>query len=70
MRQLFNLGETIIDTKTPRAATVMSIIPCGENSITDVYVLETDDELYLSDDSHLIVYNKYYWDELEVPTNE
>ncbi len=65
MRQLFNLGETVIDTRKHRAAIVISIIPYGENSINDVYVLETDGELYLSDDSRLIVYDKYYWDELD-----
>ena len=63
--QLFNIGETIIDTRTHRAATVVSIIPQGENSIYDVYVLETDGELYLSNDSCLIVYDKHYWDELK-----
>jgi hypothetical protein len=63
--QLFNLGETVIDTRTHNTAIVVSIIPQGENSITDIYVLDDDGNLYLSDDTHLIVYDKYYWDDID-----
>ena len=69
MMQLFNLGETIIDTRTHNAAVVVAIIPQGQNSITDVYVLDDDGKLYLSDDTNLIVYDKYYWDGLEEEDN-
>ena len=63
--QLFSLGETIIDTRTHNAVTVVAIIPQGENSITDVYVLNNDGDLYLSDDDNLVVYDKYYWDTID-----
>ena len=58
--QLFNLGETVIDTRTHNTATVVAIIPQNQNSLTDVYVLD-DGRLYLSDDTHLVIYDKYYW---------
>lgn len=63
--QLFNLGEWVIDTRSHATATVVSVIPHGENSTADVYVLEKDEgELYLSTDEHLVFYDKYYWDNL------
>jgi hypothetical protein len=63
--QLFNLGEWIIDTRSHATATVVSVIPQGQNSMADVYVLEKDDgELYLSTDTHLVCYDKYYWDDI------
>jgi hypothetical protein len=68
--QLFNVGETVIDTKIDGAVEVVSIIPQGENSLCTVYVLSLNKEnadpiLYLSTDDGLIVYDKYYWDSLE-----
>ena len=63
--QLFNLGDTVIDTRTHNSAIVVSIIPQGQNSITDVYVLDVDGKLYLSDDSNLVEYDKYYWDDID-----
>lgn len=63
--QLFNLGETIIDTRTHNAVTVVSVIPQGTNSIIDVYVLDDDGKLYLSDNTNLVVYDKYYWDTID-----
>ena len=63
--QLFNLGETVIDTRTHSTAIVVSIIPQGENSLTDVYVLDNDGKLYLSDDAYLVVYDKYYWESID-----
>ena len=68
--RLFNLGETVIDTRTHDTAIVISIIPQGENSIADIYVLDKDGKFYLSDDTNLVVYDKYYWDELEGRIND
>lgn len=64
--QLFNLGEWVIDTRSHATATVVSIIPQGENSMTDVYVLERDNGgLYLSTDTCLVCYDKHYWDDID-----
>ena len=63
--QLFNIGETVIDTRTHNSVIVVSVIPQGENSLTDVYVLDDYGTLYLSDDTHLVVYDKYYWDSID-----
>lgn len=63
---LFNLGEWVIDTRSHATAIVVSIIPQGENSTADVYILERDNgELYLSTDTHLVCYDKHYWDDID-----
>jgi hypothetical protein len=63
--QLFNLGESVIDTKTHECASVVAVIPAGENSISDLYVLLTDySDYYITDGDRLVVYDKYYWDDL------
>lgn len=61
--RLFSLGETIIDTKRNSVVSVVVVIPQGENSITDLYVLrENEDTYYITDSEDLIVYDKYYFD--------
>jgi hypothetical protein len=61
--RLFSLGETIIDTKRNSVVSVVAVIPQGENSITDLYVLrENEDTYYIADSEDLIVYDKYYFD--------
>ena len=71
MMQLFNLGETVIDTKSQDAVTVVAIIPQGRDALYDIYVLmdESGNRIYMRDDADLITYNKYYWDELEAKKN-
>ena len=63
--QLFNLGETVIDTRTHNTVIVVSIIPQGEHSLADIYVLDDEGRFYLSDDTNLVVYDKYYWDDID-----
>ena len=61
--RLFSLGETIIDTKRNSVVSVVAVIPQGETSITDLYVLrENEDTYYITDSEDLIVYDKYYFD--------
>lgn len=61
--RLFSLGETVIDTKRNSIVSVVAVIPQGENSITDLYVLrENEDTYYITDSEDLIVYDKYYFD--------
>lgn len=61
--RLFSLGETIIDTKRNSVVSVVAVIPQGENSITDLYVLrENENTYYITDSEDLIVYDKYYFD--------
>lgn len=63
---MFNLGDWVIDTKTHEAVDIIAIIPAGENSIIDLYVVEKDDgSYYISDAKNLITYDKYYWDSIE-----
>ena len=64
---LFNLGDWAIDTKTRRAVDIIAIIPAGENSIVDLYIVQdSESRYYIIDSSVLIEYDKYYWDDLEV----
>lgn len=69
--QLFHIDETVIDTRSHDAVVVVAIIPKGENSLMDLYVLRRDGgEYYISDDEDLIVYDKYYWDNLSTKAEE
>lgn len=61
--QLFNIGETVINTKRNSVVTVTAVIPSGENSLVDLYILrENEDAYYITDAEDLIVYDKYYFD--------
>ena len=64
MRQLFNPGESVINTRTHESATIIAVIPNGPNSIRDLYVLFGPQGYYIVDAEELVVYDKYYWDEL------
>ena len=62
---LFKLGDWVIDTKTHESVDVIAIIPAGKNSIKELYVLCKDDgSYYIADSTYLIMYDRYYWDEL------
>ena len=59
MTPLFSLGAWVIDTKREIASTVIAVI----EGLETVYVLESDDgSLYVSKESDLIEYDKYYFD--------
>lgn len=62
----FELGDWVIETKNHRSGSVIASIPAGENSICDLYVVEFDGKYEIFDSQVLIMYNKYYWDNLEV----
>lgn len=65
-RTLFSLGEWVIETKNHRHGEIIAIIPAGEYSITDLYVVQFSDGVYeIFDYSILVVYDKYYWDDLQ-----
>ena len=67
--QLFHINETLIDTRTHDAVVVVAIIPQGENSMMDLYVLRRDGgEYYISDYEDLIVYDKHYWESINTCT--
>lgn len=69
MMPLFNIGELIIDTKLKEAVRVVGFIPHGPMALVDLYILmkESDDDhsIYINDDESLIVYDKYYFDEVQ-----
>ena len=62
---MFKLGDWVIETKTHRSGSVIAIIPSGENSICDLFVVEFDGKYEIFDSQVLIEYSKYYWDNLE-----
>ena len=61
----FELGDWVIETKTHRSGSVIATIPVGENSICDLYVVDFDGKYEIFDSQVLIIYDKYYWDNLE-----
>ena len=63
--QIFNIGETVIDTRTHECAIVVAIIPRSQNSMIDIYILDKDGKFYMSDDTHLVAYDEYYWDDTD-----
>lgn len=62
----FYLGESIINTKTHNAGTVITVIPAGPKSLRNIYIIdEADDNNYIIvDEDDLVVYDKYYWNEI------
>ena len=61
---MFNIGEDVIDTVRKQGVTIAAIIP---SPIEDLYVVNTwlgDTSYYIVDRNSLIVYDKYYFDEV------
>ena len=61
---MFNIGEDVIDTVRKQVVTISAIIP---SPIEDLYVVTTwvgDNSYYIVDRNSLIVYDKYYFDEV------
>ena len=67
---MFELGDWVIETKTHRSGSVIAVIPAGVNSICDLYIVEFDGSYEIFDNQALVMYDKYYWDNLEVNTND
>ena len=61
----FELGDWVIEIKDHRSGSIIAVIPSGENSICDLYIVEFDGKYEIFDKQALIVYDKYYWDDLE-----
>ena len=61
---LFTIGESIINTNTHNAGTVIAAIPAGPNCLRNIYIIdEADNNNYvIIDEDDLVVYDKYYWD--------
>ena len=61
---MFNIGEDVIDTVRKQVVTIAAIIP---SPIEDLYVVtawDGDTNYYIVDRNSLIVYDKYYFDEV------
>lgn len=61
---LFNLGETVIVEDLRSAGTITAVIPAGHNSLINLYVVEIDFVYHIFPEDNLLVYDKYYWDEV------
>lgn len=61
----FNIGDSIINTNTHNAGTVIAVVPAGPNCLRDLYIIdEADSNRYLIIDADdVIAYDKYYWDD-------
>lgn len=67
---MFELGDWVIETKTHRSGSIIAVIPAGVSSICDLYIVEFDRSYEIFDSQALVMYDKYYWDNLEVNTND
>jgi hypothetical protein len=66
---MFNPGDSVINTKTHNAADIITVIPAGHNSIRTLYIIEENTTGYLIvDETDLVVYDKYYWDDIDTVT--
>lgn len=60
---MFDLGQWVIDTKKQDTAEVVTILEGGTET---VYVLKDDNnDFYITGESNLIPYDKYYFGEQE-----
>jgi hypothetical protein len=65
----FELGDWVIETKSHRSGSIVAVIPSGENSICDLYIVEFDSKYEIFDSQTIIQYDKYYWDDMEKNEN-
>lgn len=63
---LFYIGESIINTKTHEAGTVIAVLPAGPNCLRNIYIIDEGDNnnYIIVDEDDLVVYDKYYWDDI------
>lgn len=59
---MFQVEQWVIDTKRKTAPTVKAILPATYPTIYVLYDSDSD-EYYMTDESHLIKYNKYWFDD-------
>lgn len=64
-KALFELGDWVIETKDHRSGNIIAIIPTCENAICDLYIVEFDGKYEIFDSQAIILYDKYYWDDME-----
>ena len=64
---MFDIGDSIINTKTHNAGTVIAIIPAGSKSLRDLYIIDEADnnDYIIVDADDVIAYDKYYWDNVK-----
>ena len=64
---MFDIGDSIINTKTHNAGTVILAMPAGPNCLRDIYIIdEADNNNYIIIDADdVIAYDKYYWDNVK-----
>lgn len=60
----FGVGDVIIDTKKQCSAEIIGVLEPGKNNVSrTIYILEDSDfNLYIQDDDHVIEYNKDFFD--------
>lgn len=61
---MFEVGESVIDTAKKQSVTVAAIIPSPSGDLYVVSSWEPDSCYYIVDRDSLIVYDKYYFDEV------
>ena len=63
----FTIGDSVINTKTHNAGTIIVVFPAGPCSLRNIYIIdEADSNNYIIiDEDDLVVYSKYYWDDID-----
>lgn len=63
----FDIGDSIINTKTHNAGTVIVAFPAGPSCLRNICIIdEADDSNYIIiDEDDLVAYDKYYWDDIK-----
>lgn len=63
----FDIGDSIINTKTHNPGTVIMVSPAGPNCLRNIYLIdEADNNNYIIiDEDDIIAYDKYYWDSID-----
>lgn len=64
---MFDLGDSIINTRTHNAGTVIAAIHAGPNCLRDIYIIDEADrgKYIIIDADDVVAYDKYYWDDIK-----
>lgn len=65
---MFDIGDSIINTKTHNAGTVIAVLSAGPRCLRDLYIIDEADtgNYIIIDAEDVVVYDKYYWDNFDM----
>ena len=62
---MFDIGDSIINTKTHNTGTVIAFLSAGHKCLRDIYIIDEADSgnYIIIDADYVIAYDKYYWED-------